>query len=248
MNSTSIPKRTDPNEMMIARLEKANARAYEQFADKVTHADGRPSNPVHDAADHPSDHPQTSVDKFRPAAAADRTRPGRPTRLFFGLLLIASVGVAILLWRVSHTDAVKQLIPGWESHSTPAQELAKPGFAAQTSGPAIHVDRAKVTPPPEDNAPTTAPQAAEPAQLLQTIARDLVTVVQGIEQFKTSQEQMARNNAKFAEQLRANQEQTARDNAKITEQLEAIQEQMARVFAKASKRNPRPVARTARPD
>jgi hypothetical protein len=246
MNSTSIPRRTDPHEMMIARLEKANARAYEQFADKVTHAGGRLSNPAHDASNHPSD--QTSVNKFRPAVAVDRIPPGRPTWRFFGLLLLASVGVTILLWRASHTDAVKQLIPGWASHSTPAQELTKSGFAVQTSEPGIHVDRSKVTPPPDDNAPTTALQAAELAQLLQSIARNLATVVQGIEQLKTSQEQMARNNAKFAEQLKANQEQTARDNAKITEQLEANQEQMARVIAKASKRNLPPVARTARPD
>jgi hypothetical protein len=247
MNSTSIPKRTDPNEMMIARLEKANARAYEQFADKATHAGGRLSNPAHDAANHPSD--QTSVNKLRPAVAVDRIPPGRPTWRFFGsLLMIASVGVTILLWRASHTDVVKQLISGWASHSTPAQELAKSGFAAQTSGPAIHVDRSKVTSPPDDNALTTALQAAELAQLLQSIARNLATVVQGIEQLKTSQEQMARNNAKFAEQLKANQEQTARDNAKITEQLEANQEQMARLIAKASKRNLPPVARTARPD
>jgi hypothetical protein len=230
MNSTSIPKRTDPNEMMIARLEKANARAYEQFADKVTHADGRLSNPAHDAAYQPSDDPQTSVNKFRPAVAADRVPSGRPTRLFFGLLLIASVGVTILLWRASYSDAAKQLIAGWASHPAPAQ------------------DRAKVTPPPEDNAPTTVLQAAELAQLLQTIARNLATVVQGIEQLKTSQDQLARNNAKYAEQLKANQEQTARDNAKIIEQLEASQEQMVRVLARASKRNPQPAARTARPD
>src|SRR5580658_1823748 len=125
MNSTSIPRRTDPNEMMIARLEKANARAYEQFADKVTHAGGRLSNSAHDAANHPSD--QTSVNKYRPAVAVDRIPPGRLTWRFFGLLLLASVGVPILLWRASHTDAAKQLIPGWASHSTPAQELTKSG-------------------------------------------------------------------------------------------------------------------------
>ena len=66
-------------------------------------------------------------------------------------------------------------------------------------------------------APTTAPLPAELAQSLQTMARDLATVEQGIEQLKTSQEQISRDNAKMAEQLKATQEQMARVVAKASE-------------------------------
>lgn len=71
----------------------------------------------------------------------------------------------------------------------------------------------------------------ELAQLLQTLARDLANVEQGIEQLKTSQEQMAR------------------DNAKATEQLKATREQMASVIANASKQNlqPKTTAPPSRP-
>ena len=58
----------------------------------------------------------------------------------------------------------------------------------------------------------------ELAQLLQTMARDLTNVEQGIEQLKASQEQMALDNAKAVEQLKASQEQMTRLIAKASEQ------------------------------
>jgi hypothetical protein len=80
-------------------------------------------------------------------------------------------------------------------------------------------------------APTSAPLPAELTQQLQTITRDLARMEQGIEQLKTSQEQISR------------------DNAKIAEQLKASQEQMARVVAKTSERTlpPKTAARPSRP-
>ncbi|HYS87639.1 MAG TPA: hypothetical protein VEN78_21950, partial [Bradyrhizobium sp.] len=75
---------------------------------------------------------------------------------------------------------------------------------------------------PEDVAPTAAAMSPELTQLLQSMARDLAALGQGIEQLKASQKQMAR------------------DNAKAAEQLKASQEQMARVIAKASEQSPRP--------
>ena len=232
---------------MIARLEEANARAYERFASKVARPDKPLSDPLHEAEGHPSDDLETPFNSFRPAVAGDRPSHGTPTRRFFGLLLAAFIGVAALIWALSYSDAVKQLIAGWasQSASSSSQTLVKPEFPAQASSPNAQVDRAKVANPrtgsqtqtaPEGVAPITAVQAGE----LQTMARDLATVRQGIEQLKASHEQLARDNGKIAEQFKANQEQAARDYAKIAEQVEASQEQMARVIAKASKRNLRP--------
>jgi hypothetical protein len=50
------------------------------------------------------------------------------------------------------------------------------------------------------------------------MARDLANVQQGIEQLKTSQEEMVRENARTAEQLKASQEQMARAIANASEQ------------------------------
>jgi hypothetical protein len=50
------------------------------------------------------------------------------------------------------------------------------------------------------------------------MARDLATMGQRIEQLKTSQEQMARDNANLAEQLKAGREEMARVIAMVSEQ------------------------------
>ena len=72
-------------------------------------------------------------------------------------------------------------------------------------------------PAPQDAA--AAPIPPELTQLLlPTMARDLANVQQGIEQLKTSQEQMVRENARTAEQLKASQEQMARAIANASEQ------------------------------
>jgi hypothetical protein len=80
---------------------------------------------------------------------------------------------------------------------------------------------AKATPPQPaplaPAAPTSAALPPELAQLLQTMARDLATVEQGIEQLKTSQDQMARDNARLAEQLKASQDQMADVIARASE-------------------------------
>jgi DNA repair ATPase RecN len=71
---------------------------------------------------------------------------------------------------------------------------------------------------PEDVAPTAAPPSRELTQVLQSMARDLATLGQEIEQLKAGQEQMARDNANTAEQLKASREQMARVLAKASEQ------------------------------
>jgi uncharacterized membrane protein (DUF106 family) len=75
---------------------------------------------------------------------------------------------------------------------------------------------------PEIVAPTAAALSPDLTQLLQSMARDIATLEEGMEELKASQKQIAR------------------DNANAVEQLKASQEQMARVIAKASEQNLRP--------
>jgi TolA-binding protein len=71
--------------------------------------------------------------------------------------------------------------------------------------------------------------APELTQLLQTMARDLANMHQGIEQLKVSQEQMAS------------------DNVKAVDELKAGQEQMTQLIAKVSEQNPKPSTPPSRP-
>jgi hypothetical protein len=87
-----------------------------------------------------------------------------------------------------------------------------------------------------DSAPTAAGLSPGQEQLLQSVAHGFLAAVEqeieelktSIEQLKTGQEQMVRNNLAVAEQLKAAQEQMVRDNAAVAEQLKASQEQMVR--------------------
>src|SRR5258707_3002858 len=262
------------HDVAVAALKQA----YEQFGS----ADEELSNLLHDAARHLSDAqtrtgsavpagpPVPPADTaFRPSAVNDVLVPGQlwsigrgAMRAFITLLLVACIGAAGIAWQ-SYGDAAKEMIAAWAPQLALTSSLPpeKPGLAEQPAPPAVQADAAPAPlaqTAPEDVAPTAAALSPGSAQLLQSMARDLATVGQEIEQLKTSQAQiaranaeladqlkaaqaqMARANAELAEQLKAAQAQMVRDNAELAKQLKASQEQMARTIAKASEQNLRP--------
>jgi hypothetical protein len=155
-----------------------------------------------------------------------------------GLLAATGIVGAALAWS-SYGEAARATIETWSpelaSIVTLASEklgLSKPPnepASSDTSSPQAPVADGTAAQPPADAAPTqataqdstqaaaaatsvVAPAAATPetAQLLQGMARDIASLTQGIEQLKSSQEQLLQENAKLAEQLKSNQEQMAR--------------------------------------
>jgi hypothetical protein len=182
------PQQTAPLDDMVARLEKANALAYEQSArvEKVFKSE-------RDVAPDPSD-------QQNPPPIPDRGSSLRRLALLalVGLLLAAPVCVAVFGWRSTYADAAKLIIARWAN-----AELLRPA------------------------PPAAAPTSPELVQRLQTIAQDLANLEQRIEQLKSSQEQMVRDNMAVSQQLKAALAQTARDNAAIGEQLKASQQQLA---------------------
>jgi hypothetical protein len=115
--------------------------------------------------------------------------------------------------------------------------LGSPGDATKTSPP----QPAPLAP----TAPTAAALPPELTLLLQSMARDLASVQQEIEQLKASQVELARESAKTAEQLKANQEQMARVIANASEQSQRPRTSAA-TSAALSANPPRPVATPAR--
>ena len=152
-----------------------------------------------------------------------------------GLLVAACICAGGMVLR-SHGDAAKQLTARWEPQlyliSSPA--AASP-ISAQSSPFAVHASPSKAAPPqsalpavpaqtpPEGSAPTAAGPSPEQEQLARLLRGFLAVVEQDIEGLKTS-----------IEQLKTSQEQMVRDNAAVAEQLKATQEQMDRLIAKAS--------------
>ena len=127
-----------------------------------------------------------------------------------GLLAVVCIGVIVFAWPSSDGRAVKPTIPSSvdaaRADSGVQQSLFQAQIAAQGAGA------------------TTAPIAPEG----QTIARELANLEQGIEQLKTSQAQLARDNADLVDRLKETQEQMARHDAELAEGLKAAQEEMVR--------------------
>ncbi len=150
-----------------------------------------------------------------------------------GLLALACIGVAAFAWQSNHGQVASEPTStssvSIEKREQPAQPapynadvaaktevgLPQPSSQAQTT-----LQRAAPV------APTAAPMAPDLAQSIQMIARELANVEQGIDQLKTGQAQMVRDNAELAEHLEATQEM-ARHNANLAEDLTAAQAQMA---------------------
>jgi hypothetical protein len=221
MNSTLDLKVIEPDDVLIARADDRLAHAYKQIAsadEQIARVNEQLSKLEHDAARHPS------------VAPGHLRSRGRPTpRGLIGLLLAACIFVAAFVSQSSYGDAAKLIIGRWAPQlifASPLPPENQPGLPVQP-GPSVRLAAAEPVPPqstssaqsaPQDVAPTAAPVSPEVAQLLQTMARDLANVEQGIEQLKASQEQMATDNAKAVEQLKASQEQITRLIAKASEQ------------------------------
>jgi hypothetical protein len=210
MDTTLNPKQADPPHVLIAQADEELAHAYEQITradEEIARAEEQLSKLEHDAA----------------RRGNRGSFGGRAVRGFAGLTLTACICVAAYVWQSpSYGVAVRQITARWGPQIVPPSSLTLESLPAQPSPPTVQAAAAKTAQPaplaqPEIVAPTAA-LSPELTQLLQSMARDIATVAQGLEQLKASQEQVARDNAKGVEQLKASQEQMARVIAKASEQ------------------------------
>jgi len=169
-----------------------------------------------------------------------------------GLLTVACIGVAAFASRSNPGQAAPDPIStssvSKEKREMPARPVPlKADVTAEADAGTSQLSRAQTTLKHlAREAPAAAPISPDLTQQIQMIARELANVEQGIDQLKTGQAQMVRDNAELAEHLKAAQEmarhnadlaedltaaqaQMARDNVNFAEQLRASQEQMAKI-------------------
>jgi hypothetical protein len=232
MDTTANPKQTDSHHVMVARADEELAHAREQITrahEEIGRTEEQLSELQHGVARQPSDHPQSRMNTFRPAVPSDPPSLGRrAVRAFISLALLGCIGVAAMAWQSpSSGDAAKQMIARWAPQLVPTLllTLESPGLPAQRAPLAVRASAASAAPPQPAPLAQIAPQGVVPpasalspdsAQLLQSMARDLATVGQRIEQLKAS-----------IDQLKAGQQQMSREIAKPFE-------------SKASEQNLRP--------
>ena len=247
MDTTVNSKQTDSCQVMAARADEELAHAYEQITrahEEIGRTEEQLSKLGHDAARHPSDHPQTRMNAFRPAVPSNRpSLGGRAARAFISLTLIAGIGVVAMAWQSpSYGDAARQMIARWAPQLVPTLllTLESPGLPAQRAPLAVRASAASAAPPQPAPLAQIAPQGVVPpasalspdsAQLLQSMARDLATVGQRIEQLKAS-----------IDQLKAGQQQMSREIAKPFESKASEQN----LRPKTSAPPPRPTAASTR--
>src|SRR6266436_3129140 len=232
MQSTLNPQQADPHadphdDVLVARIdEELSKLAHDAMRD--------PLDPqTHMGSDFPAGPAVPPVDTtFRPAAVNQGLRPSfgmRAIRTFVGFLLAVCIGVAGVVWQ-AYGDAAKQMIARWTPQliATSSPPPENPGLPEQPNPPAVQANAAKAAPPqpapPAQAAPEgVAPAAAAPesAVLLESMARELASARQEIDQLKASQEQMSRELAKSspakaslakASQIKASQTKASEQN------------------------------------
>jgi hypothetical protein len=214
MHSTPNPKQTDPRDFLLIAPED------EELSNLAHDAMRYSSGQTRVGSDFSAGPPISPVDlTFRPAAVNNVEVPGdrpsigrRAVRAFIRFLWVACIGGAGVAWQF-YGDAAKQIIAKWAPQFVLilSPPLENPRLPEQPTPPAVQASATKAAPlqpaplaqtPTEGIAPTAAALSLESAQLLQSMARDLATAGQEIEQLKASQEQMFRDVAKASEQNR----------------------------------------------
>jgi hypothetical protein len=247
MDTTANPKQTDSHHVMVARADEELAHAHEQITrahEEIGRTEAQLSELQHDVARQPSDHPQGRMNTFRPAVPSNPPSLGRrAVRAFISLALLGCIGVAAMAWQSpSSGDAAKQMIARWAPQLVPTLllTLESPGLPAQRAPLAVRASAASAAPPqpapmaqiaPQGVVPPTSALSPDTAQLLQSMARDLATVGQRIEQLKAS-----------IDQLKAGQQQMSREIAKPFESKASEQN----LRPKTSAPPPRPTAASTR--
>jgi uncharacterized protein YoxC len=179
-----------------------------------------------------------------------RVRPW--LRGIVGLLIAAYIVAAAFVSQSSYGNAVAQSAPLLTSAlALPLETL---GLLMQPNPSSVQLAATAGASPPAQSAPnpndlthTALPVSPGPAELIQTLARDLANVEREIEQLKANQRQLASDNAKAIEQIKVSQEETARDIAKSVELLKAGQDQVAQLIARVSDPNLKPKRQVSQP-
>jgi hypothetical protein len=231
------PKQTDPRDVFMVEPEIVPvAHGEHDYSDQAQAYDGQafdgkgrprahmdsgfsagPSVPPVDTTFRATDVNNVRRTGYRPSFGV------RAVRAVIGFLLAVCIGVAGALWQ-SYGDIAKAMVAKWTpqfaalSSSSPPPPPPDNAAAAEQPGPSAVPPSATTTassqaaPPASSVADSAVPAAAASSQepesaQLQSMAQDLVTQRQEIEQLKTT-----------IAQLKASQDQMSRDVARVSEQ------------------------------
>ncbi len=220
MQSTQNQKlNDDPHDVLVVAPDVALVVPTEEELSRLARTMRQPSNSqIRPGSDVHAGATVPPVDTtFRPSAVSDGAGRGRAARAFKAALLLAvGAGAAAFAWQ-AYGEEAKSTIAPWVPQRVLALilPLEKPALAEQPTPPAVEAATADPTPAqpappapaaPEAAAPTAAAPSADSAEQIRSMARDLASAGQQIEQLKAS-----------IEDLKASQQQMSRELAKASE-------------------------------
>ncbi len=230
MQSEPKTPEIDPRDVGIAPETEPPGRIYKQVVREVlARIDQRLADIERRTVTEPAEEQADGRTPFRK----------RLKRGFVGLLVMAGVIGAVLVWQRFDGDTAKALVarftPGFLTDSPSTQDDRE---AAQVAGsttvgtaadsrsssdarsatadaPTALSDR---TTPEPDGQQSMASASPDMASTIEKMSRDIATLGQGIEQLKASQEQLSRDSAKATEQFKASEDQLIRMLLRVSEQ------------------------------
>ena len=238
----------DPKEVGITPETEPPGRIYKQVVREVlARIDQRLADIERQAVTEPPE--------GQPPGGERTPSGGRLKRGAIGLLVVAGVIGAVVVWERSDGEGAKAMVarftPRFVTNILSTQDNQE---AAQESGavtvgtagdprtssdaPAAAMDR---TTAEGDGQTATSSAPPDVATTIEKMSRDMLTLAQGIEQLKVSQEQMSRDSAKATEQFKASEDQLIRMLLRVSEQ----QAPQPKSVAAVPPRTRTPQARTA---
>jgi hypothetical protein len=242
MQSEPNPQQIDPREVGIAPENGELGHVYKQVVREVlARIDQRLAELERSTPPDPS---QAQRARSRSVAwIGDRIMfRGWAKRGLLGLLLSAGIVGAALAWQSLDRDTVKSLaarvtpqfvlnlVSAKESQDAASQDATPQEAAPQEAAPAANMQAATDAAPAATSTTTDADArnsaaasvslsaASDQSALIQKMARDIEGLTQGMEQLRTSQDQMSRDNARAAEQFRASEDQLIRTILRMSDQ------------------------------
>jgi hypothetical protein len=245
MQTESKTQEIDPKEVGITPETEPPGRIYKQVVREVlARVDQRLADIERQAVTEPPE--------GQPHGGERTPRAGRLKRGVLGLLVVAGVIGAVVVWERSDGDGAKAMVARFTPRfvtnllSTQDNQEAAQESGGRTAGdpstspdaPAAPTDRSTAE---VDGQNAAAPAPADVATTIEKMSRDMAALAQGIEQLKASQEQMSRDSTKATEQFKASEDQLIRMLLRASEQ----QTPQPKSVAATPPRTRTPQARTA---
>ena len=247
----------DPHDVLVVAPDVALVVPTDEELARLAQTMRHSSDQFRAGPDFPAGATVPPVDTtFRPAvsdvAGRGRITGGRAARAFKAALLLALCGGAAAFAWQAYGDEARPMIAQWVPQGVLGLvlPLEKPALAAQPAAPAVEAASADTAPAqgapsvpavPEAGAPAAAASSVDSVDQLRSMARDLASAGQQIEQLKASIEELKVSQQQMSRELtKASETKSSETKSSETKASETKASETKTSEIRASEQNSRP--------